>query len=306
MPWHLKTGPRVCLCFAMALVEVYRSYRRTDCEERALVLTAVGLASELVLLGDSFALLVEDESAVTAATHLNDYGEESRSRQPELRPTSPHPDAWLGSAGYALVLVGVAYCAAGDFQGFDWFSSGELVAGLPQSGELWRVVTALTLHADFGHLATNLGFGMLFGYLAAQLLGPGIAWASIVAAGAVGNFLDALLMPASHHAIGASTAVFATLGLLAAYSWRRRSGRSAAWPYRWAPLMAAVALFALLGTGGEHTDVLGHITGLLAGTLFGAVYGSLTIPSSGRAQLLAGVSALGMIVGAWAWALIRA
>ena len=292
----------------MALVEVYRSYRRADCDERALVLTAVGITSELVSLGDSFALLVPEESITTAETHLKDYGEESLPRRPEPGPMSPHPDAWLGSAGYAVVLVSVAHCAAGDALGFDWFSSGELVAGLLRSGELWRVVTALTLHADFGHLITNLGFGIVFGYLAGQLLGPGVAWASIVAGGALGNLFDALLMPATHRAIGASTAVFATLGLLAAYSWRRRTGRSARWPYRWAPLIAAVALLALLGAGGEHTDVLAHLTGLFAGMLLGAVYGSFSAPPSGRAmpQLLAGGSALGAIVGAWAWALIHA
>ncbi len=294
----------------MALVEVYRSHRRADCDERALVLAAVGVASELVSLDDGFALLVGEESIAAAATHLKDYDEESLSRQAEREPepTSPHPDAWLGSAGYALVLVSIADCAAGDFLGFDWFSSGELAAGLLRTGELWRVVTALTLHADFPHLVTNLSFGMVFGYLAGQLFGPGIAWASIVAAGASGNLFDALLMPASHRAIGASTAVFATLGLLAAYSWRRRSGRSARWPYRWAPLIAAVALLALLGTGGEHTDVLAHLTGFVSGTLLGAVYGSLAVPRSGRAlpQLLAGTSALTAIIGAWVWALIRA
>ena len=292
----------------MALVEVYRSYRRADCDERALVLAAVGVASELVSLGDSFALLVSEESVTTAATHLKDYGEESFARQLEPGPMSPHPDAWLGSAGYAAVLLGVAYCAAGGLLGFDWFSSGELVSGLLRSGELWRVVTALTLHADFGHLLTNLGFGMLFGYLASQVLGPGIAWASILAAGAFGDFFDALLMPPTHRAIGASTAVFATLGLLAAYSWRRRSGRSARWPYRWAPLIAAVALLALIGAGGEHTDVLAHLTGFLAGTAFGVVYGSLAVPRSGRTlpQLLAGASTLAAIVGAWVWALIGA
>ncbi|HTS52312.1 MAG TPA: rhomboid family intramembrane serine protease [Burkholderiales bacterium] len=291
----------------MALVEVYRSHRRADCDERALVLAAVGVASELVSMGDSFALLVPEESIATASTHLKDYGEESLSRQREPRPISAHPGAWLGSAGYALVLVSVTHCAAGDLLGLDWFSSGELVSGLLRRGELWRVVTALTLHADFSHLLTNLGFGMLFGYLAGQLLGPGIAWASIVAAGAFGNFLDALLMPPTHRAIGASTAVFATLGLLAAYSWRRRSGPSARWPYRWAPLIAAVALLALLGAGGEHTDVLAHLTGFFAGTVFGVVYGSLAILGSGRAptQLLAGASALAAIVGAWVWALIR-
>jgi membrane associated rhomboid family serine protease len=292
----------------MAFVEVYRSYRRADCDERALVLAAVGVASELVSLDDGFALLVPEESITTAATHLKDYGEESFSRQPEPGPMSSHPGAWLGSAGYAVVLVSVAHCAVADFLGFDWFSSGELVAGLLRNGELWRMVTALTLHADFAHLTTNLGFGMLFGYLAGQLFGPGIAWASILAAGAFGNLFDALLMPATHRAIGASTAVFATLGLVAAYSWRRRSGRSALWPYRWAPLIAAVALLALIGAGGEHTDVLAHLTGFFAGTLLGAVYGSLSVFRSGRAlpQLLAGASALGVVVGAWVWALIRA
>jgi membrane associated rhomboid family serine protease len=292
----------------MALVEVYRSYRLADCDERALVLAAVGVESELVPLSQGFALLVPEESVTAAATHLKDYGQESLSRQPEPGPITPHPAAWLGSAGYALVLVSVTHCAAGNVLGFDWFSSGELVGGVLQSRELWRVVTALTLHVDFAHLLTNLSFGMLFGYLASQLLGPGIAWASIVAAGAFGNLFDALLMPATHRAIGASTAVFATLGLLAAYSWRRRSGPSARWPYRWAPLIAAVALLALLGAGGEHTDVLAHLTGFVAGTLLGAVYGSLPVSRSDRAlpQLLTGASALAAIVGAWVWALIRA
>ena len=292
----------------MGLVEVYRSYRRADCDERALVLAAVGIASELVSLDDSFALLVPEESVTTAVTHLKDYGEESLSRQRQPHPISAHPGAWLGSAGYALVLVGVTHCAAGDLLGFDWFSSGELVSGLLISGELWRVVTALTLHVDLGHLITNLGFGMLFGYLAGQLLGPGIAWASILAAGAFGNFLDALLMPPNHHAIGASTAVFAALGLLAAYSWRRRSGRSSRWPYRWAPLIAAVALLALLGVGGEHTDVLAHIMGFFAGTMFGVMYGSLGVARFARAlpQLLAGASTLAVIIGAWLLALILA
>jgi len=106
----------------------------------------------------------------------------------------------------------------------------------------------------------------------------GIAWASILAAGALGNFFDALLMPPtivqSVHRLQYS----ATLGLLAAYSWRRRSGRSARWPYRWAPLIAAVALLALIGAGGEHTDVLAHLTDSLRARCFGVVYGSLAVP----------------------------
>jgi len=292
----------------MALVEVYRSPLRADCDERALVLAAVGVSSEVASRGDSFALLVTDDAVDIATAHLNDYDEETLSRRREPSPPSPHPDAWLGSAAYAAVLVGVAHCASADVLGFNWFSSGELVGGLLRSGELWRVVTALTLHADFTHLIANLAFGMLFGFLAGQLLGPGIAWASIVAAGAFGNLLDALLMPATHRALGASTAVFSTLGLLAAYSWRQRSARSARWPYRWGPLGAAVALFALVGVGGERTDVLGHLTGLVAGAALGSLYGSWGMARLARVlpQLLTGALALAAVVGAWVWALLSA
>ena len=43
-------------------------------------------------------------------------------------------------------------------------------------GEWWRAFTALTLHADAGHLMANLLFGVLFAYPAAQLVGVGVAW----------------------------------------------------------------------------------------------------------------------------------
>ena len=291
----------------MALLEVYRSYRQADCDERALVLAAAGVPSELVRLDDSFALLVPEESTVAATTHLNDYGEEKASREPQPISMRAYPSAWLGSAGYAIVLVSVTHCATSDLLGLDWFSSGELVPGGLRSGQLWRVVTALTLHADGSHLVTNIGFGTVFGYLTGQLLGPGIAWASILAAGAVGNLMDGLLMPATHRALGASTAVFAALGLLAAFSWSRRS-TTARWPHRWAPLLAAFALLGFIGAGGEHTDVLGHLTGFLAGTVLGIVYGRFSLPERGGAgpQLLSGAAALAAIVGAWVCALIYA
>jgi membrane associated rhomboid family serine protease len=293
----------------MALVEVYRSYRQADCDERAFVLAAVGVQTEQVQMGDSFALLVPEEAVVAATMHLDDYNQEKLSREaPPLLPMRAHPSAWLGSVGYAFVLVSIAHWATEGLLGVDWFSSGELVSDRLRSGEWWRVVTALTLHADAGHLVANIAFGAVFGYLAGQLLGPGIAWASILAAGAAGNLLDGLLMPATHRTIGASTAVFATLGLLAAFSWRRRSTLAVRWPHRWAPLIAAVALLGLLGTGAEHTDVLAHLAGFLAGTVVGLLYGSSAIPSSGSAvlQLLCGAAAVGAIVGAWVCALIRA
>jgi Na+/H+ antiporter NhaC len=70
-------------------------------------------------------------------------------------------------------------------------------------------------------------------------------------------------------------------------------------------LIAAAALLGLLATGGEHTDVLAHLTGILAGMALGLVYGSFSFLQRGgtRAQLLCGAAALAAIVGAWVCAL---
>jgi rhomboid protease GluP len=53
----------------------------------------------------------------------------------------------------------------------DWWSAGAAQAGLIADGEWWRAVTALGLHADLSHLASNLAFGSLLGLLLAQILG---------------------------------------------------------------------------------------------------------------------------------------
>ena len=288
-------------------IEVYQSPRRADCDERALVLASVGIECELARVDDGFVLRVTEASRLAALAHLERYRVESL--PPVPRPALPplHPDAWLGAAAYAMTLVGVAHSALDHWFGADWFSAGELVADRVKHGEWWRLVTALTLHVDAAHLITNLGFGALFGLLLGQLIGPGVAWGSILAAAMAGNLLDALLMPGAHRVVGASTAAFATLGLLAAYSWRRRAGLGGRWPYRWAPLIAAVALLALTGSGGERTDVLGHLTGFFAGVLLGALYGGSGPNLSGRESLqrIAGAAALLAVAGAWALALLR-
>jgi len=74
-----------------------------------------------------------------------------------------------------------------------------------------------------------------------------------------------------HTSIGASTAVFATVGILAAYTWKRRRTRI----NRWVPLGGGVALLAFLGMGGEGTDVFAHVAGFGSGCVFGLVFGVL-------------------------------
>jgi membrane associated rhomboid family serine protease len=175
------------------------------------------------------------------------------------------------------------------------------------AGEWWRAVTALTLHLDQAHLLGNLLFGAVFGTLAGGAFGPGIAWSSILAAGALADYLDMLISPPEHRAAGASTAVFAALGLLSGFSWRLRLSVREQFRYRWAPLFGGLFLLTMLGAGGERVDVLGHALGFAMGTLLGWTYARLGLPRtrSRRPQWVAGAAALAVIVGAWFLALRR-
>jgi MYXO-CTERM domain-containing protein len=270
--------------------EVFRSFWRNACEERGFVLHAVGIPSQVVWLGRAWALLVPASEHTAALAQLERYEHEN---PPRRRPTPPEPlhgGAWVGALLYAAVMLGVGYLAGALALGADWLEAGALRAGPTRGGEFWRAITALTLHLDVGHLLANLG-------------GPGVAWATVLAAAAAANLLNAFIQPATHSSVGASTAVFATLGLLAAYAWRRRRDQGDRWAYRWAPLIAGVILLGFTGAGGERTDVLAHLTGFAMGLLAGVAHASWRIPRGAVAQVVAGVLAIAVIARAWRLAL---
>jgi rhomboid protease GluP len=287
-------------------VEVYRSRGRVACEERAFVLQAIGIDSKLQTDGVYWGLLVAPRDAQVALANLRGYDRESTTVRRFVRPEGSHAYAWAGAATYAAVLLLIAYLGGDRFLGVDWLDSGALQAQAVRSGEIWRAVTALTLHFDVAHLLGNLGFGMFFGWLAAQLLGPGIAWSGAIAAATLANLLNSTVQPDRHLSAGASTAVFAMLGLLAAYAWRRRRDEGERWAYRWAPLIAGVFMLAFTGAGGERTDVLAHLTGFVVGVAAGALLALRHHLFGPRAQWLAGLATLAMIAGAWWLALHKA
>jgi membrane associated rhomboid family serine protease len=89
--------------------------------------------------------------------------------------------------------------------------------------------------------------------------------------------------------------------MLAAYGWRQRHSLRERWAYRYAPLIAGVALLAFLGVGGERTDVLAHLSGFVVGGAVGWWHGR---PTRGQAadagrQLTAGLATIGLTGAAW-------
>jgi len=291
------------------LITVFRSAHRHVCNERLLVLTAVGIEAVITAADGAFLLQVARENAGAALQHLLQYEAENRPPLPPPPPPPVYDDAWVGCAIYALVLVGVAWVLSNGLVRLDAFDLGELDAARVQAGEWWRAWTALTLHLDGPHLAANLTAGCWFGYLAARQMGGGTAWLITVTGAALANLLEGLLGPPEHRAVGASTAVFSALGAMSAYSWRERFALPQRWARRWGPLIAGVILLGWTGSGGEGTDVdvVAHVAGFVVGALLGAC---AALPGWRRLlqrvpQWLTGAAALASIVIAWACALSR-
>jgi rhomboid protease GluP len=273
------------------------------CHEYSLVLEARGIEHETAEDESSWVLRVPAGLRHRAYEELGRYSVERGVKRSIPEAVQPHPGAALGVFAYVLILLLTAYCAGNASFGADWLSQGSLDAGA--RGEWWRAVTALTLHLDQEHLLGNVLFGAVAGIAASRLLGAGVAWASILGAAVLANYTEILISPITHRAVGASTAVFAALGMLSGMAWRQRlTLRERLW-YRWAPLIAGICLLTLLGAGSAHVDVLGHGLGFLFGLGVGWVYVRSGVPNNRnpRVQLIAGLGAVLLVGTAWAFAL---
>jgi membrane associated rhomboid family serine protease len=288
-----------------ALELVYRSRRRGACAEAALVLEAVGLHPVLHDLGGSWVIVVAPHEAARARAEIAAWQAENPPRPAEPPPRLPLADGRPGAVAYVLLVAGVALAVANFAFDRDWLAAGRVDGAAMRAGEWWRAVTALTLHADLQHLVGNVIFGSLFGGFAGRYLGSGVAWLLVLLAGVSGNIINVVLQGFDHRAIGASTAVFAALGLLGALAWAgRRASAQGRW-YRWGPVIGAVALLAFTGTGGERTDIGAHLWGFAAGLGAGLLAAALPLQvlRQGGLQAIAGLVALAVVAGAWMLAL---
>ena len=274
--------------------------------ELGLVLTARGIEHrrELGLVG--WDLLVPASSSAAARAEVAQYLSENR-RPIGQRRIEEVSDGLPGVLAYVAILVAVFVCLHASALSLDWFGAGLFVAGRVVAGQWWRTVTALTLHVELDHLGGNLVFGAFFGLYVGRYLGRGIGWLAVLCAAVLANALTALLLDPAHRSLGASTAVFAALGILTAYTWRRGFLRETPWRWRIAPIVAGLGLLAFTGAGGEHTDVFAHLAGFVTGFLTGlalARWLTLRRLQSRATQRFCAALALLIVAGAWAWALI--
>ncbi len=286
-------------------IELLRRRDSAYCNERNLVLRALGVDAHVLYDSGVYVLVVPQEHALRSAAELSQYDAEDKTPPAKLTPLPLRGSGLAGLGGYVTCLLLVAIFQNQHALSHDWLAIGALDVARVHQGEWWRLVTALTLHLDTAHLMGNLVVGGIFGFFLGRLLGDGMAWFCIVLAAVTGNAMDAVVQQSYFSAAGASTAVFAALGLLCGYSWRMRNSSQLRWAARWAPLVGGVALLAWLGTGDEHTDVVAHLTGFIAGTTLGTALPMIgMVQRAGpRSQLALGALGIAIVTAAWLFAL---
>ena len=272
-------------------------------EEWSLVLEAEGLAPRLTHTSSGWVLSVPSQHLEQAVTELWDYESETRTTVPDEEPWPGRGPLYTG-AGVAAALLAFFFFAAWTQGTVPWLERGSASADLILRGELWRTVTALTLHADLAHVGAN-AVGMLFFLTAVcRSEGPGLGTAMVLAVGAGGNLCNAWFYGFDHVSIGASTAVFGALGVLGGTGVVRRSRLGLRGKRAWIPLAAGLAILAMLGTGGQRVDFWAHLWGFAVG---GAGGGALALamdrPDDPRIQLKIGVLAAGVVLLCWIAAL---
>jgi membrane associated rhomboid family serine protease len=278
-------------------VRVTPSRRRAD--EWAVVLAASGTPHWLRRRLDGWALIVPADDAASALASLAAYDQENS------REGLSHHDAIESSrpmsivgAVVALLLIGFFAITGPRAAHSAWFERGSADATRMMAGEWWRAITALTLHADAPHLAGNAAATVVLVTAVCLYLGPGVGLWLLLLAGAGGNVATAIVHGGDHVSVGASTATFGAIGILAAL--RIIAGRAETSGRKWWVVIAAgLALLALLGTG-PHADLLAHLFGFLLGGALGLIAGltSRWVPPAAVQWLLVAAAAAA-VVCAW-------
>ena len=273
----------------------------TQANDWALVLAAAAIEHRVDEHDGHFALMIHAADATAAAEALAGFDAEGA---PEQQPAAPdHGWSPLGLL-CAIGLAAMFLVSGTRDHGSPWFAAGTASSELIVRGAWWRAVTALTLHADLFHLAGNVIASLVFMSAVGRWLGGGLGAFLILASATAGNLLTAVRHHAKpHDSVGASTATFAALGLVAGLQVARRLRLRTRPGYAWVPIGAGLGLFAMLGVA-AGSDYYAHLFGLGFGLLFGVGWAIAQLKRGWRAppapmQVLLGAVTIAAIAGCW-------
>jgi membrane associated rhomboid family serine protease len=235
----------------------------------SLVLSAAGISHRIQIIHNHHIEIYVDIAVLQEAQdELRRYNDENRNWPPAPLIDNYAP-AFRAMAPLCIAGLVYMYGLSGD-----WHVKGiYFIAGagdselILSSGQYFRLITALTLHADIVHLLSNCLLGGFLLHFLLLTTGNGIGVFSVLVSSAIANLINVLVHGSGHHFVGFSTAVFVVIGMLCTINY---SGKSKSQKIHFLmPVMAGLALLALLGSSGERTDLGAHLFGLLCGLLTG-------------------------------------
>ncbi len=292
--------------------EVGRFRRLKAARERGLVVAAMDLPYWIEREDGAWVLFVEENARGQAAAALAEFEAEEQAR---VHVQKPEPLV-IPKLALALTLVAmVIFYRMQTGANPVLIERGVAVDARILHGEWWRCFTALTLHGSVEHLVSNLGLAVFAFAFAFSRFGTGAGLLGTVLGGAMGNLLNAFAHAAKPHAsLGSSTALFASLGLLAGGELAARIMHRATrtgWQLL-VPVGAGLAFLSLYGGAGSNrdgtpimdtgnVDLMAHLFGLVAGVALGSVLCAAGLRRGARAwvQPVCGGAVIVVLAAAW-------
>ncbi len=259
------------------MVNIHDGLTKQQADIFSLVLSAVGIEHQTLQMRQGWQIQVPEHMADQAAAAIAAYVSENNAT--ENTPTEPAWPVTRTFVGFlmALVLVVVHFAVVTSDKATALRHLFSASADKILNGDLYRITTALLLHADGLHLIGNVVGMAIFATAVCSTAGFGAGGLMILASGMLGNLANALLYKSGHHSIGASTAVFGAIGIAAAHQlitkWQHTGHRFKAW----VPFGGGLALLGLLGSS-PNTDLTAHFFGFILGFLIGILF---TVTRSG-------------------------
>jgi rhomboid protease GluP len=247
--------------------------QRRAANDHGLVVLAMGLPYWLEESAAGFGVWVEPAflAAVQREFALYEHANLNWPPRAVVLPATGTALSWFTPLLWAAAVVwafGAQMQGAGDVVAWGALDG----AAVWRHGEWWRLLTSLFLHADLRHVLGNVTIGAFV--FTQVVIARGIArgWRDLAVASLAANALTAAVHLADGTAtIGASTAVFAGIGLLTGAAVRTgwQAPQSIRWRAIFVPAGAGLLLLALFGTGDARTDVVAHALGFGAGLVVG-------------------------------------
>ena len=273
----------------------------------SLVLLAADIPHRVTFRNDpAWDILVAGDQADQAGQEIAAYISEN----PILVDQNPYSSSFApifrAQSFVIIIALCLVYLRSGPWQETStWFIAGAGDAeAIITDHQYYRLITALSLHADGLHLLSNCVLGGFLLHFFFHLLGNGIGLTVILFAATLANLINVLAHGTNHHFVGFSTAVFALIGILSALNFRRHTAFGRIRIFM--PLMVGAAMLAMVGSSGQQTDLGAHFFGLLTGIACGYLVGTnkiLSLRHSFFLQTCLAVISICIILLAWKLAL---